>query len=236
MEISELRCKSCGAPLAAENVVEHLAMARCSHCGAVMALEGLHGWTDQAGGEPKSRPPVPMPPGIRVEHPSGQFQITRRWYNHGLWFLLVFCIFWNGFMIVWHSIALSQGAWFMSAFGLIHTLVGIGVAYITLAGFLNTTEIRVRYGELTIRSGPVPFPGNKTMRTDDIEQLYTKERISHTKNGVSYRYEVLAVKRDGRQEPLLKGLTEAEQALFIEQQLEQFLGIRDRPVPGELAR
>ena len=33
-----------------------------------------------------------------------------------------------------------------------------------------------------------------------------------------------------------RGLTEAEQALYIEQQLEQFLGIKDEAVPGELPR
>lgn len=236
VEITELRCKSCGAPLASENVVEHLAMARCSHCGAVMALEGMAGWPAKHSGEPKSRPPVPMPLGIRVTHPSGQLEISRRWYSHGLWFLAFFCVFWNGFMVVWHWLALSQGAWFMSVFGLLHTAVGIGILYVTLAGFLNTTVIRVRYGELSIQSGPIPFPGNTTLRADEIEQLYAKERRAHSNNGDSYRYEVHAVKRDGHQQLLLKGLNEVEQALFIEQQLEQFLGIKDRPVPGEIAR
>jgi hypothetical protein len=32
------------------------------------------------------------------------------------------------------------------------------------------------------------------------------------------------------------GLEAPEPALFIEQQLEMFLGITDRPVPGELER
>jgi len=32
------------------------------------------------------------------------------------------------------------------------------------------------------------------------------------------------------------GLTDTEQVLYIEQQLEQFLGIQDKPMPGELPR
>lgn len=235
MELRELRCKNCGATIGPENFVERLAMARCGHCGTVFAVSGLP--TSAGAAEaPAPRVKVPMPRGIQVEELGGLLEIRRRWFGPAFIFLAFFCLFWNGFMIVWHGIALSTGAWFMSLFGLLHTAVGIGVAWFTLAGFLNTTTIRARRGLIEITSGPVPCGGNATIPTDDLAQLYCKERISHSKNGTSYSYKVLAVTKANVRKTLLKNLTEADQALFIEQELERFLGIDDRPMPGEIAR
>jgi hypothetical protein len=252
MELIELKCKSCGATLNPENIVPRLAMARCDHCGAVFALSGVPWSGAREKAESIERPQVPMPKGIRVQAFGDSLEITRRWYNHGFLFLAFFCLMWNGFMIVWHVIALSMGAWFMSLFGLLHTAVGIGLAYFTGAGFLNRTVIRARRGLIEVTSGPVPWPGNLTLSTDDLEQLYCTEKVRQGKNGTSCSYEIHAITSGppdsftwgSRSAPspgkvrktLLKGLTDAEQALFIEQQLERFLGIEDKPVRGEIPR
>ena len=235
MELKELRCKSCGATISVDNFVERLAMARCGHCGAVFSVSGL---PTAAGGtqEPQPRVKVPMPRGIRVEEFGSSLEIRRRWFSAMFIFLAFFCVFWNGFMIVWHTMALSSGAWFMSLFGLLHTAVGVGLAWFTLAGFLNTTTIRARRGLIEITSGPIPCGGNATLSTDDLDQLYCKERVSHSKNGTNYSYQVLAVTKANVRKTLLKGLSEADQALFIEQELERFLGIKDRSVRGEMPR
>ncbi len=235
MELHELRCKSCGATIGPENFVERLAMARCGHCGAVFAVSGLP-TPAGAAAAPRPRVKVPMPRGIRVEELGGMLEIRRRWFGPAFIFLAFFCVFWNGFMIFWHAMALSMGAWFMSLFGLLHTAVGIGLAWFTLAGLLNTTTIRARRGLVEITSGPIPCGGNATLSTDDLAQLYCKESVSHSKNGTSYSYQVLAVTKANVRKTLLKGLNEADQALFIEQELERFLGIEDRPMPGEIAR
>jgi hypothetical protein len=42
--------------------------------------------------------------------------------------------------------------------------------------------------------------------------------------------------QDEKKIVLVSGLTEGYQALFIEQQIEEHLGIEHRPVPGEMAR
>jgi hypothetical protein len=235
MELHELRCKNCGAAIDPENFVEHLSMARCGHCETVFAVSGLPKSTGAAPA-PRPRVKVPMPRGIQIDELGGSLEIRRRWFSPAFLGLAFFCLFWNGFMVFWHVMALSMGAWFMSLFGLLHTAVGIGLACWTLAGLFNTTTIRARRGLIEIRSGPIPCGGNADIPTDDLAQLYCKERISHSKNGTSYSYQVLAVTKANVRKTLLKGLTEAEQALFIEQELERFLEIEDRPMPGEVAR
>ena len=200
MKLVELRCKNCGALLKPDNVVERLAMARCDHCDAVFAIEA----PAPAGRvEPSpQRGDVPLPKGFTVNDFGNTLEITRRWFSPVFFFLVVFCVFWNGFMVVWHGIALSMGAWFMSLFGLIHTAVGIGLIYATISGLVNRTVFRVGRGTLEVRHEPLPWPGNKTLAANRIEQLYSKEKIRHGKNGVNYAYTVQAVMADGRRETL----------------------------------
>lgn len=236
MELKELDCKNCGAPIENKNINWELAMARCSHCGAVFGLQRSttpEAWNPQI---PEERPKVPLPKSIEVQKGNGILQISYRWFRPLFIFLLFFSIFWNGFMIVWHGISLFSGAWPMSLFGLLHTAVGIGIGYYTLTGFVNRTTIRVGQGELGIRHHPLPWGGNKEMVASDVRQFYCKEKVHHSDSGTQYNYEVHAVMQDGSREKLLSNLAETEQALYIEQELERHLGIRDQAVRGELPR
>lgn len=236
MELTELACKNCGAPLKADNVVEHLAMARCDHCGTVFALEQEQ-HDETPASEPRVlRPWVEMPKGIRVVDLGVSVELRRRWYSSKILFLLFFCVFWNGFMVVWHGIALASGTWIMSVFGLLHTGVGVFLAYTTAAGLLNTTSIRSGQGVLAVTHGPIPWRGKKEIVADQVRQLYCKENTQHTKNGTNCTYEVLVVKNTNVSESLVKGIDNAEQALFIEQELERRLHLEDEPVRGELPR
>ncbi len=233
MELIELRCKSCGAVLKPESVNLALAMARCEHCGA---LFGLRGEAAVAAAPSVERQKVPMPKGFNVVDFGTTLEMTRRWFSPMFLFLLVFCIFWNGFMVVWHGIALTTGMWPMSCFGLIHTGLGVGLAYFTAAGFFNRTVVRADRGMIEVRHGPLPWPGNKTLPAGQVDQLYCKETVSHGKNGPHHRYSVEVAMKGNTAATLLSGLTTAEHALYIEQELERHLGIEDRPVRSELPR
>lgn len=235
MELVELSCKKCGAPLEGRDIRMDLGLARCGHCSTIFSLQGMPA---QNAGSARStvRPPVPMPKNVDVVDTGAGVQLSYRWYGPKYIGMIIFTLFWNGFMCAWHTISLTQGMPAMSLFGLLHTAIGIGVAYITAAGFVNRTTVFAEPGLLTIHHHPLPWPGNKSVLVDQIEQLYCKEKVSHSKNGTSVSYEVHAALHDGSQVKLLSGLDVADQALFIEQELERYLGIRDRPVGGELPR
>ncbi|MEZ5326002.1 MAG: hypothetical protein R3F19_13205 [Verrucomicrobiales bacterium] len=235
MELVELSCKNCGSQLKPESISAELNAARCTHCNALFAISLPQNQNTHA---PRNgpRPKAPMPKGFEVSDLGHDFILKRKWFSPALFFMLFFCIFWNGFMVVWHTIALSTGAWFMSLFGIIHTAVGIGVAYGTLAGFMNTTEIKVGRGNLSLRHGPVPWKGNKEIPAHTVKQLYCKEKITNSKNGTHTRYSIEIILEGDKRDTLIKGLEEAEQALFVEQQLEERLGIKDQATPGELPR
>ena len=176
-----------------------------------------------------------MPKHVTVKTAGANLEIVRRWFNPGYFFLLFFCILWNGFMVFWHVMAISQGAWLMSFFGLIHTAVGVGLAYTVLAGFLNSTVISVGHG-VSIKHRPLPWKGEKSIPRDQVDQVYCIEKIHRGKNGTTTTYQVVVRDAAGKKQTLLKRLMDADQALFVEQQIERFLGIKDTYVQGELPR
>lgn len=229
LQLVELKCRNCGAQLSPENISPQLSAARCHHCHALFAISA-------PAAKPIPRPRVSLPKGFQVNQRGDSLEIVRRWLGPSAFFLLFFALFWNGFMLVWHAIALGTGQWTMSLFGLIHTAVGIGLGYYVLGLFINSTTIRAAAGELTVKSGPLPWSGNKTVPRTEVSQLYCKEKIHHGKNGASTTYGIEMVLSGNRRETLVKGLPNSDHALFIEQQIERHLGIVDVPVTGEFGR
>ncbi len=230
-------CKTCGEGIRAEDVNIDLAIAKCGACNAVF------GFADQLDGdEPtrgrRKRGAVPLPAGVKVDELGPGLTLVRRWFSPVLFFLLFFCIAWDAFLVFWYGMAFTEDApWIMIVFPVAHVAVGVGLTYFTIAGFLNRTVVRVANGRLTVRHGPMPWFGNHTLPDGEIEQLYCTEHVSRSRNsGPSITYRVNAALRNGGKLKLLSGLNEVDQALFIEEKLEHHLGIRDRPVRGEIRR
>ena len=226
----QLSCKNCGELLKSENMNLDALIARCDSCGAVLQLNSDEMTGRSQAGE---KGPVALPDKISVDHDLEGLVIRRKWFSAVYIFFIFFALFWNGFMVFWHWIALSAGQYLMSAFGIIHTAIGIGLIYNIFAGFLNITEIRIAQGILSIQHKPLPWPGNKSVQSNDIDQIYCKEHVRRNKGNYTYTYQVVVRLKSGIHEKLLKSLPKPEQALFIEQELEKYLEIRDEAVSGE---
>ncbi|MBN1137562.1 MAG: hypothetical protein JXM73_13325 [Anaerolineae bacterium] len=80
-------------------------------------------------------------------------------------------------------------------------------------------------------SQPVPWPGNKGMKVSNVKKVYTKEEIHQSRScgglgtRTTHTYKVHALTRDEQSVELVGGLKKQEQALFITQQVEKYLGI-----------
>jgi hypothetical protein len=233
----DLTCKRCGAKITADNVNLERMMAKCLECNAVFSFADEFAYAG-ASEDAYQKFNVAKPKGMQLEILGGEMKITRRWLSPVLFFLLPFCLFWNGFILVFGFsgfLAADQGG--TGAFSLCllpHLAIGLFLAYFVLASLVNVTEIKLSPGEFSIRHGPLPWLGNKRLAASHINQLYCKEKVSHRRRSTSLTYEVHAVTSANTTEKLIAGLNEPEEALFLEQEIERFLGIKDRPVPGEL--
>jgi hypothetical protein len=172
--------------------------------------------------------------------PAPDFVITRRWFSAKTVFLLFFCIFWDGFLVMWYSLATRGHGTpiFAFLFPLLHVGAGAYLTWQALCGLINRTRIEVHLRELRIKHGPLPWPGNRRLPVSSLKQLFSEERVSRSgnRNSTTRRYHLNAVLRDGRKVTLLDNLDEADQALYLEQEIERRLGIVDAPVAGELPR
>jgi hypothetical protein len=240
----QLFCKKCGKQVLAEDMDLGMALAKCRACSSVFSiLDSLKDETDPGAAAAKTeRLPVPMPKGYKIDEFGRELTITYRWFSAAAFSLLFFCIFWDGFLVVWYVAGFNglmngQMGWMalvVLLFPILHVAVGIGLTYAVVCMFLNRTEIRITAGDLSVWHGPVPCPGNCRLPTGEIKQLFVTENEHRGKNGCRYSYDVNAMKQDDTKQKLIGNLQDIQQALFLEQKLEQHLGIVPQHVPGEV--
>jgi hypothetical protein len=213
-------------------------IAKCNACSAMFGFSAA-----DAGQSPKprrERPAVPMPAGWRATHEAGSLVITHRWFKPLFTVLVFFVCIWNSLLVKWYSIALDalsdEGITFATLlllfFPVLHVAIGVGLSYYTLAGFLNTTSIIARPGELIVKHHPMPWLHAGSINRRQLKQLYCKEKRQQNEGEVYYTYKLCALLKNGRERILLSNLESPDQALYIEYEMEKFLGIEDRSVAG----
>src|SRR5262245_7035104 len=233
----QLQCSTCQHPILATDINIEIGIAKCTACNNVFSF------LDALGCAKIPRPIIPLPKRFRVDNWGSELTITRRWYQHAVWAMLGFCIFWDGFLVVWYSVGIGglihggEGAgfmWGMLLFPLLHVAAGVGLTYAVLCTFLNKTVIRVSSGELSVRHGPLPCTGNCNVFTAEIKQVFCTEKRTRGEDSIHRTYNVVALKHDDTKTDLITSLEDLDHAWFIEQQLEEHLKIADQRVPGEV--
>ncbi|MCC7369991.1 MAG: hypothetical protein IT306_16310 [Chloroflexi bacterium] len=183
-----------------------------------------------------TRTDIGLPDTLTLNYKGSGFEIVRRWFDFTTIIMTVFVIFWDGFLCLWYSMAVSAAHVDLTAllFPLGHLAIGVALTYRTLAGWINATRVTVDQGFISVRHGPLPWYGNKNFLGGDLKQLYSKEKISNGRSTRSATYEVHVVTNSGKTEPLVTGLDSSEQAIFIEQEIERHFHIEDAPVRGQI--
>lgn len=119
----------------------------------------------------------------------------------------------------------------------IEVFLGVGVLYYALATWVNKTHIFVGQNAMEIIHKPLPWLGHKRLDAKNIKQLYSTKKISrsttnnHTRSITNYYLHVVSF--DGDDMSLLN-VENSEQALFLEKQIEKYLGIKNLKVRGEI--
>jgi len=176
---------------------------------------------------------IGLPDKLGLSHHGSHIEITRKWFGWQTVLLTAFAIFWDGFLFTWYS-NIGENTDPMATYFPLFVAVGIGITYWAIAGWFNQTRIVVGQGKMAIHHGPLPWPGNRQIDTLNLKQLYTKERITRGRNRTYMTYEVHATTHNSQNIILVSGIYISEQALYIEQEIEKYLGIKDIPVKGEM--
>ncbi|MFH0990080.1 MAG: hypothetical protein V1799_08700 [bacterium] len=180
---------------------------------------------------------TPQPNNVTIDQTTSGLVLTYRWFSPKFIFLALFCVIWDGFLVFWYAIALGgNSSWEMILFPVLHIALGIGLTYYTVAGFINRTVITVGQGRLSIEHGPMMWFGSWLLNSTEISQIYVEEIVTRGKHGPSTSFQLNAITQDGRKIKLMGGFESADSARFIENKVEEWLGIHDRKVEGELQK
>ncbi len=250
----QLTCASCGRMIQAEDVNLSTSMAKCRNCNAVFSfmpgqdlskLEALRQNLDRMLEDanksdsrefqrPSDGRSIAIPSGVFVERHLGELRFIIPWRNTRRWgFFLVFAIFWNAIVFPFVAIGIATGEWMILLFTSLHLMVGLSILYYTMGLMLNKTEILVSNMGVDIKNGPIPIPynPNRFMSRRDIEQLFVEEYVpSKTNDRPDYTYAVTALTTSAERLRLVGGFTQPGHAMYLEQEIENFLNIEDRPM------
>ncbi len=95
-----------------------------------------------------------------------------------------------------------------------------GYGYYGLALLLNRWVVRADGARLTVRSGPIPWPGARDIRLVDIGRIYSEAYVSYEgRGGGGARYRVMVMLKNGKTIQLLPGGSDPAKAEFIVQRL-----------------
>ena len=167
---------------------------------------------------------IPRPKGITIEHDGDTLKISRRSMSYrrvlpilaialGADVLIGIALFDQDGMVLGAEI---PPLWVIAICPV--TLVGILFTYFSVVGLLNKTVITMTPQILQIKHSPLLMIPSKRFNLANVEQLYSTKKAY---------YELHIVMKDGRDEVALQ-LFEANQALYLEQEIEQFLGLKDQ--------
>ena len=244
-----LKCKVCGEVISAENINLATNVASCTNCDITFPLAKAasrkYSWTasnwptrlfkrrrqerlittiDPQGFT--QRPIIACPNSVKQKETGEFLRLTVRWYSHFYLIVAVLALLVDGLFI--GGIVVNQ------AFDPFLLLVGLLLTYITLAGILNHTIIEVSKGRITVEHGPLSGVQPVNISVRSIKQIYVTE-ILGTSRKVNKKYRLNALlHNEKRPIVLLHTLTSRNENLYVEQEIERFLGIRNRVVMNEI--
>ena len=182
---------------------------------------------------------VELPKGLAIDFQEDYMHITSRWFDFRIIGVFLGAIMFNGLSIFqgFWPVLMSDKEWETKLFPLIFIIIGFVATYITLAKWLNKTHIYTSKKAIEIKQRPLPWLGNMRLDTENIKQLFTKLNTKKDSKGNSLNtYEIHIITTDNKEIKLVSGLGKKEQAWFIENNIEKYLGIEDVTVRGEIEK
>ncbi len=231
-----LHCKNCNEPISSENVNINKTLAKCDHCGSMFTFEDDVFFENKRG-----RPEFIMPEGTEVLKMLTSMEIELSWFKSmkrsNIAFEVMFTVMWNVVLLAIAMGALAGGSLGVLLFLSVHLAVGLGMGYRLLSKFVNKTIINVNDDRIKLEHGPMKLfqKAGYNIKNEDVAQLYVTEYVTNmSKNNQPLKaFGLYLILKNGKRVQLLKD-SNKETALYLEQEIERYLKIEDRPVRGEI--
>lgn len=235
----DIHCPSCAKRIPAANINVNKTLGKCDDCDRLFQF----GMNDIFRDNRRGRPEFIMPEGTEVLELSESLDIDLNWFKSSnkknLGGLFMFTLIWNMILL---PIVVSMVVANVSLFAFLplslHIIAGLGMIYHLTRKVINKTNIHVTKNQIEISDGPLKLPfkkASKIIRSDDISQLYVKKYFTNViVNGRKvFAYGLHADLKSGESLVLIKDMDKATH-LYLEQEIERFLDLEDRPISREI--
>ncbi len=222
---SKLICPNCSTRTKSANINLDKMIAKCDTCNFIFSFDKLAD-TLKSSTKSNPKPIVGNQKEIDIFEYEGELSIS--YINYlDYWTLIIFCL---GFCMLFPSfLVISDGgtAPILLSLGIPLFLYGL---YRTILYKENKIYIDIDNIYLTIHPAHKYIERKKTYLNTDIKQVYTKVHPGTNSYEIFFIYDGLK----GEEHIKLRGYFRSRSsALYIEQELESFLGIKDEPVADE---
>jgi len=196
------------------------------------------------------RPQVPMPSTFQVHSDGTSLVVTFSGIDTTDYFVIFIMLLLVSPLVFVCLLSLLESTIATTVLAML-ALAEAAFFYRMMVGAASKVTVTVGGGRLEIRYSPLPWPG-VSISSDRIRKLYVerhrlyavgegrgivsskRRQLNRPTGGIYHTYQLRAMIRDSQDIMLLGGLNSMEEGLFLEQTLEEHLGIADHPVPGEL--
>ncbi|MBL1241725.1 MAG: hypothetical protein COB13_007730 [OCS116 cluster bacterium] len=177
---------------------------------------------------------IELPRHVSIDFYDDYMHIKKRWRGISTIFLTIFSLIWlYGVTLFTIDIFSHEPEAMNMLIGLFLAVMSWFIFYSTLSNWVNSTDVFVSKNVVEIKFGPVFWPGNKRFELDDVKQFYVKTRITSSAKSRQVSYQLRFIEKNDNDMVLIEGSAIKEYLLFVEQEIEKHLGIKDVKISEE---
>jgi len=228
-----LNCPSCRFPIVADDVNLTKTIAKCKSCNDIFDFGNDLKGKELPG---RYRREIVIPPGVEVLHLMNELEIMIKWRKSANRFTFFFALLWNVFISFFVLIAAGSGQMGILLFTIPFILGGVYLLYSSVGYLVNNTFITVDDKRISIEHKPINFliQKDRHFSPEEVDQLFVRRyEVGKTNDRPVFAFAVDLILKNGKNHKLVDGLHALDYARYIEQEIEHYLRIKDRPVPGE---
>ncbi len=235
--LERINCPVCHSYVPTESVDLATGMTRCPNCQSLLRLQVREERETPEEAAPKQEI-YAIPKGIEMLRLPSELSLDMQW-RHSVSFSkpqMFVAISYFSILVTFLYIALTTRSFHVIGIIGLFAVIGAALLMWLLASLFNTTYITVDSEFVCIEHRPFKLLYREyKIPIKDIEQLYVKEYVTGRVNSEVYTAHAIMMKVKGqnRDVRLLRGINKPLQAQFIEQEIERFAEIEDKPVKGE---
>lgn len=168
----ELLCNNCGATIQAQDVNIATDIAKCNSCNSLQRASELKEHVRLAD-------LLVLPPGAKVQMQQGfnksiELTAPKKGVTGEAIGLIIFSIFWIGFITVWTGFAVFGGIYFMALFSIPFWVVGFFMVKAAINIIFESQKVTLTDKEVIIeQSRPIFSQKISVLKSDIIDVKYT---------------------------------------------------------------